>query len=185
MANTEKNSVKARVDFSTMIEVLQLGEFRRNALRGRWLDQMQWMSGKARKVKKWHYLLRLTAVIGGLLVPALVNMNIGDMHKLVITAVSLLVAISTAVEEFCRYGEQWQHYRQNSEALRTEGWQFVQLVGNYSDEHFPTHEAAYAKFASRVEEIIQREVGVYVTEVLGKKEKEERRPEGEMTASAT
>ncbi len=181
MANTEKNSTKVRVDFATMIEALQLGDFRKNALRGRWFDQMQWMSGKARKVKKWHYLLRLTAVIGGLLVPALVN--IGDMPKLVITAVSLLVAISTAVEEFFRYGEQWQHYRQNSEALRTEGWQFVQLVGNYSYEHFPTHEAAYQKFASRVEEIIQREVGVYVTEVLGKKEKEERRLEGEITAT--
>ncbi len=183
MANTESINTKARVDFATMIESLQLGDFRKNALRGRWLDQMQWMSGKSRKVKKLHYLLRLTAVIGGLLVPALIN--IGEMPKLLITAVSLLVAISTAVEEFCRYGEQWQHYRQNSEALRTEGWQFVQLVGNYSDEQFPTHEAAYAKFASRVEEIIQREVGVYVTEVLGKKEKEERKPEGEVITAQT
>ena len=184
MANNEQSASKTRVDFSTLVETLSLGDFRKTALRGRWLDQMQWMSNKARKVKKWHYALRLTAIIGGLLVPALVNVELGDMHKFVITVVSLLVAISTAVEEFCRYGEQWQHYRQNSEALRTEGWQFVQLVGNYANEQYPKHEDAYPKFASRVEEIIQREVGVYVTEVLGKKEKEERKSEGEIMASA-
>lgn len=173
---------KGRIDFQSMLEVVQLPEVRKQAFLGRWLDQMRWMSGKARAAKKRYYFFRLTAIIGGLLVPALVNVELGDMHKLVITVISLLVAISTAVEEFCRYGEQWQHYRQNSEALRTEGWQFVQLVGNYASEQFPKHEDAYPKFASRVEEIIQREVGVYVTEVLGKKDKEERKPEGEITS---
>lgn len=171
-------------DLQALLQALTtLDEPKKNALQGRWLDQMKWMSGRARYTKNWYFRLRLTAIVGGVLIPALVSLGelkVGDATfevKWLVFALGLLVAICGAVEEFFRFGERWRHYRQHLEALKTEGWQFVQLIGNYSNDQYPSHAEAYAKFATRIEEILQREVGVYVTEVMAKKD--ERKVEGE------
>lgn len=157
-------------DLLALLEKIALNDVQKNALQARWLDQMKWMSGKAKHTKNWYFRLRLTAIIGGLLIPALVSLENVPNIKWVVFALGLLVAVSGALEEFFRFGERWRHYRQHLEALKTEGWQFVQLIGNYASEQYPTHAAAYTKFATRIEEILQREVGVYVTEVMAKKE---------------
>ncbi len=178
----------SKPDLQALLQTLSLDEIKKTALQGRWLDQMKWMSGRAKHTKNWYFRLRLTAIIGGVLIPALVSfdkLKVGESEfevKWVVFALGLLVAISGAVEEFFRFGERWRHYRQHLEALKTEGWQFVQLIGNYGSEQYPTHAAAYTKFATRVEEILQREVGVYVTEVMAKKE--EKKTEGEIAAAA-
>lgn len=159
-----------KADLQTLLQTLSLEETKKSALQGRWLDQMKWMSGKARHTKNWYFRLRLTAIIGGLLIPALVSLGESPKIRWTVFGLGLLVAISSAVEEFFRFGERWRHYRQHLEALKTEGWQFVQQIGNYASEQYPTHASAYTKFATRVEEILQREVGVYVTEVMAKKD---------------
>ncbi|NUO83474.1 DUF4231 domain-containing protein [candidate division KSB1 bacterium] len=182
-------NVVTKPDLQTLLQNLTLDEIKKNALQGRWLDQMKWMSGRAKHTKSWYFRLRLTAIIGGLLIPALVSVNnfkVGATEfevKWVVFALGLIVAICGAVEEFFRFGERWRHYRQHLEALKTEGWQFVQLIGNYSSEQYPTHAAAYTKFATRIEEILQREVGVYVTEVMAKKD--EKKPEPAIMAAQT
>jgi predicted alpha/beta hydrolase len=78
-------------------------------------------------------------------------------------ALSLLVAISAAVEGFFRYGERWRHYRRTAELLKTEGWQFLQLTGYY--RRHAAHALAYPLFASRVEDILQQDVDAYITTV--------------------
>jgi hypothetical protein len=54
-------------------------------------------------------VLRLATIIGGVIVPALVSFNVSDDTASVIKTltfiVSLVVALSAAVEEFFRYGE--------------------------------------------------------------------------------
>ncbi len=175
-------------ELQTLLQALALDDIKKQALQGRWLDQMKWMSGKARHTKNWYFRLRLTAIIGGVLIPALVSLDkfkVGDTEyetKWLVIVLGLLVAISGAVEEFFRFGERWRHYRQHLEALKTEGWQFVQQIGNYSSEQYSTHDKAYSKFASRVEEILQREVGVYVTEVMARKD--EKKEAGELITPA-
>jgi Protein of unknown function (DUF4231) len=79
-------------------------------------------------------------------------------------SVSLLVGISTAVEGFMRFGEQWRHYRLNAELLKNEGWLFFQLAGRRYRE-FGSHAKAYPSFAHRVEKWIRLEVEEYLTEV--------------------
>ncbi len=168
-------------NLKTLLQALPaLEEPQRNALQGRWLDQMEWMSRRAAHNKNWYFRLRLTAIVGGLLIPALVSIDTVPQIKWIVFALGLLVAISGAVEEFFRFGERWRHYRQYVETLKTEGWQFLQLIGNYSREQYSTHAEAYTKFATRIEEILQREVGVYMTEVMAKKE--EKKAEGEIAA---
>jgi SLOG in TRPM, prokaryote/Protein of unknown function (DUF4231) len=158
---------RLQADFDQLIAQLRLSELRRQFLRSRWLDQLVWVEGRATHNRDRYYFWRLITIIGGVLVPALVTLNLNGSATAAVTwatfAVSLLVAISAAVEGFFRYGERWRHYRRTAELLKTEGWQFLQLTGHYR-RHI-AHATAYSLFASRVEDILQQDVDAYVTTV--------------------
>ncbi|MHC5732754.1 MAG: DUF4231 domain-containing protein, partial [Nostoc sp.] len=83
---------------------------------------------------------------------------------------SQIVAISAAIEEFFHYGERWRHYRRTVESLKSQGWQFSQLTGPY--RKYTTHEEAFNVFAGQVEDIIQRDVEIYATQVVQEKKEE-------------
>lgn len=122
-----------RAQMDQLLATLQLPEMNRPFLRARWLDQVLWMEGKAMSAVRWYYTLRLTTIIGGVIVLALVSLNLGGDAGVFIHGatfvISLLVALSAAVEEFFHYGERWRHYRRTAERLKSEGWQFFQLSG--------------------------------------------------------
>lgn len=167
---TDQEHMRAEMD--KLIASLDLPELNKEFMRARWLELVIWMDGKAKESVWWYRRLRLATIIGGVIVPALVSLNVGsDMQGLVQTLtfiVSLVVALSAAVEEFFRYGERWRHYRQMTESLKSEGWQFLQLSGVYANQ---THMSAYPAFAARVEELSREEVESYITQVFtGKKD---------------
>ena len=67
--------------------------------------------------------------------PALVSLNL-DGHgasfvRWAAFTVSLMVALAVAIEEFFHYGDRWRHFRRTAEWLKIEGWQFLQLNGDY------------------------------------------------------
>jgi hypothetical protein len=162
-------------DLGSLIDALEgVSDLQKHLLQSRWRDQVMWMEGKAADAQKWYYVLRLAAIVGGVIVPALVSLNLSYLHWLTIL-VSLLVAISVAVEEFFHFGERWKHYRSNAELLKIEGWQFFQLSGPYKS--YAKHIDAYPVFAERVEDTIKHEIDVYITEVVKEKE-EEKKKEG-------
>ena len=159
-------------DFGALIDATDLDDLHQHFVRSRWLDQVLWMEGRADHARNWYYILRLTAIIGGIIIPALVSLNASGAGAVWLRwgvfGLSLSVAISGAVEGFLRYGERWRHYRRIVELLKIEGWQFFQLSGPYS--HRETHAGTYHKFAARVEEIIQQDVQVYISQVVREKE---------------
>ncbi len=165
-------------DFKDLFDHLDLSDVQRKFLGSRWLDQVLWMEKKATVSRDNHYRLRLTAIILGVLVPVLIGIDVGDNPKAnqikqyVTIGLSAIVAISTAVEEFFHYGERWYHYRRTVESLKTYGWQYSQLSGPYV--RYGSHRDAFGFFADQVEEIIQRDVEVYVTQVA--KTEDEQQP---------
>lgn len=162
-------------DLNKLIEEIDLPDLQKHFMRSRWLDQVLWMEGRANHARSRYYFLRLITIIGGAIVPALVSLNIGGQAAKSIPwitfGLSLLVAISAAVEEFFHYGERWRHYRRTVELLKTEGWQFFQLSGSYRE--YKSHAETYPAFATRVEDIIQRDVEVYTTQVVQEKKEEQ------------
>lgn len=167
---------RMRAEMGKLIEALELPELNKQFLQARWLEQVIWLDKKAWSSVLRHNLLRLTTIIGGVIVPALVSLNVGGGTATVIQGitftVSLLVALSAAVEEFFHYGERWRHYRRTVESLKSEGWQFFQLSGPYANL---THVQAYPAFAARVEELSREEVETYMTQVVKeKKEKDDK-----------
>lgn len=165
-------------DYGTLIDALKLEELQKHFLRSRWLDQVLWMEGRADSARNRYYALRMITIIGGVIVPALVSLKLSDIGGSVIYgltfAISLLVAISAAVEEFFHYGERWRHYRRIVELMKIEGWQFFQMSGPYRS--YSTHADAYPVFATAVEEIIQRDVDLYITRVVPEKEEKKEKP---------
>lgn len=169
-------------DFSRVFETLTLTDLQKEFLRSRWLNQMLWMAGRAARARNWYYRLRLTTIIGGVIVPILVSLNIANRTvdsalKSATIFLSGLVAVSSAVEEFFHYGERWRHYRRTTESLKAQGWQFFELTGPYQSykrlEEDKRHEEAFSVFADQVEEIIQRDVEVYATQVVQERKQEE------------
>jgi hypothetical protein len=160
-----------------LITAIELPELNKQFLRARWLEQIMWMEEKALDALWWYRVLRLATIIGGVIVPALVSFNVSDdtagLIKTLTFIVSLVVALSAAVEEFFRYGERWRHYRRTVESLKSEGWQFLQLSGPYVNM---THSQAYPAFATRVEELSREEVDRYMTQVAKDKKEEDRIP---------
>jgi len=155
-------------DFNDLFGQLELTPIQRKFLASRWLDQVLWMEKKANHCRDRHYRLRLSAIILGVLVPILIGINpandeLRKAKEYLTIGLSAIVAISAAVEEFFHYGERWYHYRRTVESLKTYGWQFSQLSGRYSK--YPTHTAAFQDFTNQVEEVIQRDVEIYVTQV--------------------
>ncbi|MGF1936857.1 MAG: DUF4231 domain-containing protein [Nostoc sp. ChiQUE02] len=178
-------------DFNKLFAGMKLGDVQKHFLRSRWLDQVLWMEGKANSSRDRHYFLRITTIIGGVILPALVSLNINTtnfkvnnietstrIRDVIIWStfgLSQIVAISAAIEEFFHYGERWRHYRRTVESLKTQGWQFSQLTGPY--RNYTSHEEAFNLFADHVEDIIQRDVEIYATQVIQEKKEEKQNQE--------
>ncbi|MBE0618497.1 MAG: DUF4231 domain-containing protein [Proteobacteria bacterium] len=166
-----------KADLGEVIGELELSDLEKHFLKSRWLGQVLWMGGKASQCQLWHYALRVTAILGGVVVPALVGLQPANGQvpalRWATFGLSLVVAASVALEGFFRFGERWRHYRRSVESLQAEGWQFFQRCGPYAP--LASHAAAFPEFARRVEELLGSEVEAYVTRVVkepaGKQEK--------------
>ncbi|MCC5663832.1 DUF4231 domain-containing protein [Nostoc sp. CHAB 5784] len=180
MAKKDSYNEFLKEEFNKLFEGMKLGDVQKHFLRSRWLDQVLWMEGKANFSRDRHYLLRITTIVGGVILPALVSLNINTTLQVNNRArdviiwstfgLSQIVAISAAIEEFFHYGERWRHYRRTVESLKSQGWQFSQLTGPY--RNYTSHEQAFNLFAGNVEDIIQRDVEIYSTQVVQEKKEE-------------
>ena len=64
-----------REELGDLIGQLDLPAFQKETLKRRWLDQVVWADKKADQCRRLHYRLRLTTIIGGVILPALVGVN--------------------------------------------------------------------------------------------------------------
>jgi hypothetical protein len=156
-------------DLGKLIDALDLAEHQQQYLRARWLDQVLWMTRNAGKARRRYYSLRLITVLGAVVIPAFVSLNLtGNAESAVnwVTfAISLVVAASAAVEAFFHYGARWRHYRGTVERLKSEGWTYAELSGHYNHPD-ATHRGAFNDFVARVEQTLGQEAEEYVEGVV-------------------
>ncbi|MEO1095289.1 MAG: DUF4231 domain-containing protein [Cyanobacteria bacterium J06638_28] len=168
-----------RQDLSQLVDDLELPELYQRSMKARWLDQLLWTDKKAAQAQKRFYFFRLTTVIGGVIIPALVAFNhvsprdgeTRGLNGFLLFSLTQVVAVCTAVEEFCQYGARWRQYRATAENLKSEGWQFFQLSGTYRKAG--SHLQAYPVFSTRVERLIRRDVQAYLSEVIKDQKQED------------
>lgn len=157
-------------DFGELIDLLALDELQKRFLRSRWLDQVLWAEDRAAREQQRYYVLRVVAILGGVLIPALVSLDVGgnaaEWTRWMAFAVGLVVAAAVALEGFFRFGERWRHYRRTAELLKIEGWQFFESAGSYQGQG---HAAAFPAFAAHTQAIIQHDLDVYISVVASDK----------------
>lgn len=175
MASKDTHKDRLKKDLEGVIGSLDLQSTEKHFLRLRWLDQVLYLEGAATRARNRYYFLRLTTIVGGVIVPALVSLDLkghaATTVQWITVALSLIVALSAAVEEFFHYGERWRHYRRTSELLKEEGWQFFQCSGPYRG-YRKDHERAYPAFAERVEALLKADVTAYIKQVVRDKSEE-------------
>jgi hypothetical protein len=167
-----KGSEAARLerDLGKLVDSIDLPDHQAQYLRSRWLDQVLWMERAAGLARRRYYTLRLVTVLGAVVIPALVSLDLTGNAETAVNwttfAISLLVAASAAIDGFFHFGSRWRHYRGTVERLKSEGWSFAELSGHY---HRPnsTHRDVFPDFVSHVEQALGQEVEDYVEGVAG------------------
>lgn len=179
MAKKKTYEQYLREELGSLVEQLKLPDLYKQSLKQRWIDQVVWADKKAGECRRMHYRLRLTTIVSGVVLPALVGINMQlskdnvffrDWFPYVPFFLSQVIAVSAALEEFHRYGDRWRDYRKMAEDLKAEGWQYVQLTGSY--DNLLDHIDGYANFASRVESIIKNDVQNYIATLQQQQAKE-------------
>ncbi|MDY6782546.1 MAG: DUF4231 domain-containing protein [Cyanobacteriota bacterium] len=160
-------------ELTELIEDTDLPDIQKRLMQKRWLDQVKWLEGKANKCQRRYYSLRVTTILGGVIVPAMIGINtrpsqLERVLNWVAFGLAQGVAVSAAVEELFHYGDRYRRYRNSAEIMKIEGWQFLQLSGHYKSAK--THAEAYRDFAYQVENIIREDVEGYTAELVKEKE---------------
>jgi len=115
--------------------------------------ELAYYDTNAGKAKKNYLRMRALTVIGGALVPVLVNVHLPYIDILT-TAVSLVVVLFVSLETVYRFREQWTNYRTAEHNLRNEYFVFTARSGAYAVLDEP---AAFTLFVNRIEEAIDAE----------------------------
>jgi Protein of unknown function (DUF4231) len=117
----------------------------------RFNDAISWYDSKAVTSKSRYQWMRAVSVIGGVLVPVLVNVSLPGLEiylKAVTTVLSTLVVLLVSLESVFHYREQWVNYRSTEQFLRREYFLFAAKEGVYTDL---SADDAFRVFVERVE----------------------------------
>lgn len=148
-----------------LIDQLDLSDLHKQSLKSRWLQQVDQLEAKAQQSQKRYYSYRLVTIIGSALVTGMLFFSAGTPVEPVeeapwrrwfpfgMAGLSLVVTLSSAVDGFCHFGASSRRYRQQADALKSEGWQFLQLSGPY--QSLDSYHGAYPYFASQIEVLLQ------------------------------
>src|SRR5262245_9389825 len=88
--------------------------------------------------------------------------------------VRLMAAICAGVERLFSFGDIWREKRAAAELIKSEGFSFLQLTGDYKE--FTTHSDAFQRFAANIEGLIRSEIKEYVVAVSPKPESNKDKP---------
>ncbi len=158
-----------RQNFTQQIDNLKLSgedkDSKINYLKNRWLDQTIFYEKRATLMQSLYRNLRLCVVIGGVIIPALIGLQLNNpvadfIKSIIAIGVSLAVASCAAVEEFFNFGEKYRNYRKAAETMKSEWWKFQNLTGRY--DKFSDIETAIPTFVQRVEQIIDSDLQNFI-----------------------
>jgi len=114
-----------------------------------------WYDKKSVIVKSLYLKMRATSVVGGAIVPVLVNLKPTWINiDLITTIISLIVVIFIALETVYHYRGQWKNYRSTEQFLGREKLYFLTKEGPYKEL---ASKEAFVLFVERIEGAIESE----------------------------
>ena len=113
----------------------------------------EWYDKKAVTAKNLYQWMRVATVVGGAIVPVLINLPIKNINVFT-TVISLMVVILVSLESVYHFREQWKNYRATEQLLAKEYFNFVTAEGPYK---YQKENEAFLNFVDRVENAIASE----------------------------
>ena len=110
---------------------------------------------KANRYRNVYWAMAIIAAVGSALVPVLINIQ--DMDPIYPTIVSVIVAITVALERVFRPREIWRNYGLVRSLLSAEEMRFRTKTGSYARGNPNRGEVEFAKFVERIEDSIANE----------------------------
>lgn len=144
--------------------------------------QLNYYEKAANRAKKAYTRTQIAIIILGLLVPVIVNLpdTVGNIDislhiKVLVTVMSLTLAVLNGIANFKKYGDLWLSYRMTEELLKHEKFLFQTRAGKYEDP-----ETAFSEFVQSIESLLSVEHNKFRSLV-----EESPRPAGKAPTSAT
>jgi hypothetical protein len=142
-------------------------------------DQLKYYEKAANRAKKAYNVTQTAIIVLGLLVPVAVNVPVEwgngtnpldiSLHiKVLVTVMSLSLAILNGIANFKKYGDLWLSYRMTEELLKHEKFMFQTRTGKYGNP-----DTAFSEFVQFIESILSAEHNKFRSLV-----EEARRPAG-------
>jgi hypothetical protein len=123
----------------------------------RWLTEVVGMRSRLVYSKDSYHLFRAVTIGIGIIVPALISLNLSGLGGQVVQwatlGLSVFSALCVAALELVRWGERWRINRTFQPLLFREGVQFATLSGRY--RRYVDHDSAFQVFVNSVEAIIE------------------------------
>jgi len=113
----------------------------------------EWYDKKAIRAKMTYQWMRALTVIGGAIVPVLINIKLPYVD-IGTTILSLMVVILVSLESVFHFREQWKNYRSTEQLLAKEYFNFVSGEGPYRNQN---DKESFLNFVDRVENAIAAE----------------------------
>lgn len=126
---------------------------KKDYLRERVEDQINWYSQKSSKNKCCYYTIKITEIILGLLVSIISLFLKESILKIIVTTLSLSTTTLNGLLFFLNCQENWTEYRKTSEILKHEKYMFLASAGVYNIDETER----YKLFVERCETIISSE----------------------------
>lgn len=136
-------------------------------IRDRINDQLRFYDKKAGRYKSLYLSMRAATVIGGAMVPVLVNLNFAPVIvnlgsfvftvngiKVSTTVISLMVVLFVSLESVYHFKEQWRNYRSTAELMKKEYFLYASGQGRFAGK---TEAEAYRLFVEQIETAIDVE----------------------------
>lgn len=160
-------------EFRKLIEIAELTDQQKAFLRARWLRSITRLERLADQHRLSYRVLRITVIVGSLIVPALVSINVPNaapsgyvgtidvwsVIKWLTFCLSLVIAIASGLDGFMQYLERWTHYRAVAEKLKAVGWQYFNLSGPFAE--FTDLGSANKAFIKQVEAIHESDLQTF------------------------
>jgi len=137
---------------------------KRTIIEERYIRMLQASFWKCRRISMLYNTSRIVITIGSIIVPALISIQyISDAPFLFTQSVywatwilSLLVTISNGFMTMFKFDRKYYLYHASFEQMKTEGWQYLALTGNYKGPAV-THETEFNHFTQTIERIRMRQ----------------------------
>jgi hypothetical protein len=142
---------------TTLADGLDLGPREMQTLELRWIREARHYDDLWRRQRTMHDVLGVVTIAAGLAAPLLVAVEAPDWA---LAVAGFVVAASSALVGFFRYGERWRHQRMTAMLLKSEGVRFLELRAPY-DAH-GSHRNAFPHFIDNLERINEAQSEEYL-----------------------